>query len=52
MNKLLLGCISDDFTGATDLANNPVRRGMRGVQAIGGPGGPLGAPADAGGGAL
>jgi hypothetical protein len=23
--RLLLGCIADDFTGATDLANNLVR---------------------------
>lgn len=30
-----LGCIADDFTGATDLANNLVRAGMRAVQAIG-----------------
>ena len=29
---LLLGCIADDFTGATDLANNLVRSGMRVVQ--------------------
>jgi 3-dehydrotetronate 4-kinase len=34
---LLLGCIADDFTGATDLANNLVREGMRVVQAIGVP---------------
>ena len=26
---MLLGCIADDFTGATDLANNLVRGGMR-----------------------
>lgn len=32
-----LGCIADDFTGATDLANNLVRAGMRTVQAIGVP---------------
>ena len=25
---MLLGCIADDFTGATDLANNLVRSGM------------------------
>ncbi len=31
----LLGCIADDFTGATDLANNLVRAGMRTVQTIG-----------------
>lgn len=35
---LLLGCIADDFTGATDLANNLVRAGMRVVQTIGIPG--------------
>jgi 3-dehydrotetronate 4-kinase len=32
-----LGCIADDFTGATDLANNLVRSGMRTVQTIGVP---------------
>lgn len=32
-----LGCIADDFTGATDLANNLVRAGMRTVQVIGVP---------------
>ncbi|WP_407314691.1 3-oxo-tetronate kinase [Pseudomonas sp. nanlin1] len=39
MNNLatrpLLGCIADDFTGATDLANMLVRGGMRTVQSIG-----------------
>jgi uncharacterized protein YgbK (DUF1537 family) len=44
---LLLGCIADDFTGATDLANNLVRSGMRAVQTIGVPAGPLDRPADA-----
>lgn len=43
----LLGCIADDFTGATDLANNLVRTGMRTVQTIGVPTEPLNAPADA-----
>jgi uncharacterized protein YgbK (DUF1537 family) len=33
----LLGCIADDFTGATDLANMLVRGGMRTVQTIGVP---------------
>ena len=42
-----LGCIADDFTGATDLANNLVRAGMRVVQVIGVPAGHLDAPADA-----
>ncbi len=32
---MLLGCIADDFTGATDLANMLVRAGMRTVQTIG-----------------
>jgi hypothetical protein len=36
-SSLKLGCIADDFTGATDLANNLVRAGMRVVQAIGVP---------------
>ncbi len=47
MGRLLLGCIADDFTGATDLANNLVRHGMRVVQANGVPEGPLDAEADA-----
>ena len=34
---LLLGCIADDFTGATDLASMLVRNGMRTVQLIGVP---------------
>jgi uncharacterized protein YgbK (DUF1537 family) len=33
----LLGCIADDVTGATDLANNLVRAGMRVVQTFGVP---------------
>ncbi len=33
----LLGCIADDFTGATDLAATLVRDGMRTVQLIGVP---------------
>ena len=37
MKPILLGCIADDFTGATDLANNLVRAGMRVVQTIGVP---------------
>ena len=43
---ILLGCIADDFTGATDLANTLVRQGMRSVQTIGVPDG-RGAPGDA-----
>lgn len=38
---LLLGAIADDFTGATDLANTLVTRGMRTVQLIGVPSGPI-----------
>ena len=34
---MFLGCIADDFTGGTDLANNLVRAGMRTVQVIGVP---------------
>ena len=34
----LLGCIADDFTGATDLASMLVKHGMRAVQLIGVPG--------------
>lgn len=40
---MILGCIADDFTGATDLANNLVRAGMRCVQTIGAPAAPSGA---------
>lgn len=36
-DRALLGCIADDFTGATDLANMLVRGGMRTVQTIGVP---------------
>ncbi len=34
---MLLGCIADDFTGATDLANTLTRGGMRTVQTVGVP---------------
>ena len=47
MKEILLGCIADDFTGATDLANNLVRAGMRVVQAIGVPTQPMDVQADA-----
>lgn len=33
----VLGCIADDVTGATDLANNLVQGGMRVVQVLGAP---------------
>jgi uncharacterized protein YgbK (DUF1537 family) len=43
----LLGCIADDFTGATDLAGMLVKYGMRTVQLIGVPQGPPPAAVDA-----
>ncbi len=46
-NHIQLGCIADDFTGATDLANNLVRAGMRVLQTIGVPTAPLAADVDA-----
>jgi uncharacterized protein YgbK (DUF1537 family) len=42
----VLGVIADDFTGATDVASMLVRAGMRTVQVIGVPDGPV-PPADA-----
>ena len=47
VGTLFLGCIADDFTGASDLANNLVRSGMRVVQTIGVPSGPLDVAVDA-----
>lgn len=41
MSQLLLGCIADDFTGGTDLASMLVRGGMRTLQVIGVPEGPI-----------
>jgi 3-dehydrotetronate 4-kinase len=35
--KLALGCIADDYTGASDLANTLTRAGLRTVQTIGVP---------------
>lgn len=35
--SLLLGCVADDFTGATDLANTLVKTGMRTIQLLGVP---------------
>ncbi len=35
--KLSLGCIADDYTGASDLANTLTRAGLRTVQTIGVP---------------
>src|SRR5476649_2965101 len=47
MTKAPLGCIADDVTGATDLANMLVRGGMRAVQTIGVPGSDTKIEADA-----
>jgi len=47
LESMLLGCIADDFTGATDLANNLVRGGMRTVQTIGVPAAPPAEDVDA-----
>ncbi len=41
---ILLGCIADDFTGATDLCNTLVKEGMRAVQLIGVPSSGLAVP--------
>jgi uncharacterized protein YgbK (DUF1537 family) len=41
---LALGCIADDYTGASDLANTLTRQGMRTVQTIGVPSGDLKLP--------
>jgi uncharacterized protein YgbK (DUF1537 family) len=42
-----LGCIADDFTGGTDLAGMLVKSGMRTIQMIGVPAGPLPGDVDA-----
>jgi 3-dehydrotetronate 4-kinase len=42
--SILLGAIADDFTGATDLANNLVNQGMRTIQLIGVPDADMPAP--------
>jgi uncharacterized protein YgbK (DUF1537 family) len=43
--SILLGCIADDFTGATDLANTLTRQGMATVVLLGVPGDDLATPA-------
>src|SRR5512134_143907 len=43
----ILGCVADDFTGATDLASMLVEGGMRTLQTIGVPQGALPEDADA-----
>jgi uncharacterized protein YgbK (DUF1537 family) len=42
--RLSLGCIADDYTGASDLANTLTRCGLRTVQTIGVPAGDLALP--------
>ncbi len=46
MNQPILGCIADDLTGATDLANNLVRAGMRVLLVIDAPDGDVPLDAD------
>ncbi|WP_299688063.1 3-oxo-tetronate kinase [uncultured Tateyamaria sp.] len=45
---MLLGCIGDDFTGSSDLANTLAKGGMRTVQYTGIPNGPAAADVQAG----
>jgi uncharacterized protein YgbK (DUF1537 family) len=45
---MLLGCIADDFTGASDLANTLARGGMATVQFVGIPAGAAGEDCEAG----
>ena len=45
---MLLGCIGDDFTGSSDLANTLARRGMRAAQYCGVPDGPADPSVEAG----
>ncbi len=45
---MLLGCIGDDFTGSSDLANTLAKGGMRTVQYSGVPAGPAGSDVEAG----
>lgn len=45
---MLLGCIGDDFTGSSDLANTLSKQGMRTVQYTGIPNGPAAADVEAG----
>jgi uncharacterized protein YgbK (DUF1537 family) len=43
-SHISLGCIADDYTGASDLANTLTRQGLRTVQTIGVPSGDLKLP--------
>jgi len=45
---MLLGCIGDDFTGSSDLANTLAKAGMRTVQYTGVPSGPVADDVEAG----
>lgn len=45
---MLLGCIGDDFTGSSDLANTLTKAGMRSVQYVGVPDSPAEAGVEAG----
>jgi 3-dehydrotetronate 4-kinase len=45
---MLLGCIADDFTGASDLANTLAKGGMASTQFVGVPDGPTSASCEAG----
>ena len=47
MSRPVFGAIADDFTGATDLADQLVAGGMRTVQLIGIAGGPIPLDVDA-----
>ncbi len=45
---MLLGCIGDDFTGSSDLANTLAKAGMRAAQYVGTPNRPAAASVEAG----
>ena len=45
---MLLGCIGDDFTGSSDLANMLARSGMKTIQYCGVPNGPADPSVEAG----
>jgi len=45
---MLLGCIGDDFTGSSDLANTLAKQGMRAAQYVGVPGAPADPEVEAG----
>ena len=47
-DPMLLGCIADDFTGASDLANTLAKGGMATMQFVGIPDGPAPAGCEAG----